>query len=126
MAFVGRVGLDQFLIWHIILFLLLIQGFPEDARTCLCGHGPFDSPPGLAVRPHNAIYNPTGEILAGLPITIDPEMAERTWGTTARLAEAHRLTAPDAAYLELAQRLRLPLATQDSELIAAARGMVVG
>lgn len=59
--------------------------------------------------------------LAELPITIDPETTERTWGTTARLAEAHRLTSWDAAYLELAQRMGLPLATQDEALIAAAR-----
>ena len=61
------------------------------------------------------------DFLTALPITIDAETAERTWGPTARLAEAHRLTAYDAAYLELAQRLRLPLATQDADLIAAAR-----
>ena len=61
------------------------------------------------------------DVLTALPITIDAETAERTWGATARLAEAHRLTAYDAAYLELAQRLRLPLATQDAELMAAAR-----
>lgn len=64
--------------------------------------------------------------LAELPITIDPETAERTWGATARLAEAHRLTAYDAAYLELAQRMGLPLATQDAELVAAARATGVG
>ena len=58
--------------------------------------------------------------LAELPITIDPETADRSWGATARLAAAHGLTAYDAAYLELAQRLGLPLATQDTALIAAA------
>lgn len=64
--------------------------------------------------------------LAKLPITIDPETADRTWSATARLAETHRLTAYDAAYLELAQRLGLPLATQDAALIAAARATGVG
>ena len=58
--------------------------------------------------------------LARLPITIDAETSDRTWDATARLAEAHRLTAYDAAYLELAQRLGLPLATRDATLIAAA------
>jgi predicted nucleic acid-binding protein len=33
----------------------------------------------------------------------------------------HRLTAYDAAYLELAIRFRLPFATLDNELISAAR-----
>jgi predicted nucleic acid-binding protein len=37
------------------------------------------------------------------------------------LARRHRLSFYDAAYLELAQRERLPLATFDQDLIAAAR-----
>jgi predicted nucleic acid-binding protein len=37
-----------------------------------------------------------------------------------RLAEKHRLTLYDAAYLELALRRRLPLATLDRELRTAA------
>ena len=37
------------------------------------------------------------------------------------LARRHRLTFYDAAYLELAMRLRLPLATLDAALVAAAR-----
>jgi predicted nucleic acid-binding protein len=37
------------------------------------------------------------------------------------LAEKHRLTAYDAAYLELAMRKELPLATLDGDLIRAAR-----
>ena len=32
----------------------------------------------------------------------------------------HRLTGYDAAYLELARRLRLPLATKDADLLRAA------
>ena len=38
-----------------------------------------------------------------------------------RLALSYRLTSYDAAYLELAIRLNLPLATLDDELIRAAR-----
>ena len=37
------------------------------------------------------------------------------------LADAHELTVYDALYLELAQRLRLPLATFDKQLVRAAR-----
>ena len=58
--------------------------------------------------------------LQDLPITLDDETVPRLWTDTARLAEQHRLTAYDAAYLELAVRLRLPLATGDKALIAAA------
>ena len=36
------------------------------------------------------------------------------------LMRRHRLTAYDATYLELAIRLRLPLATKDRELLVAA------
>jgi predicted nucleic acid-binding protein len=59
--------------------------------------------------------------LRDLPIRIDDEMASQAWGATAQLAELHRLTAYDAAYLELAMRLGLPLATSDKPLIAAAQ-----
>lgn len=56
-----------------------------------------------------------------LPITIDPDGLNEIWSTTVRLADLYRLTVYDAAYLELAQRRRLPLATLDAELSKAAR-----
>ena len=59
--------------------------------------------------------------LALLPISLDPETDRQAWGATARLAARHRLTLYDAAYLELAKRRGLPLATLDVELRAAAR-----
>ena len=37
------------------------------------------------------------------------------------LAEKHQLTAYDAEYLRVAKELQLPLATQDGNLVAAAR-----
>jgi predicted nucleic acid-binding protein len=58
--------------------------------------------------------------LALLPISVDPETDRQAWGATARLAARHRLTLYDAAYLELAKRRGLPLATLDMELRAAA------
>jgi predicted nucleic acid-binding protein len=58
--------------------------------------------------------------LALLPITVDRETDRQAWGATAKLAARHRLTLYDAAYLELARRLCLPLATLDNELRAAA------
>ena len=42
------------------------------------------------------------------------------------LAREHELTAYDAAYLELAMRLGLPLATGDRKLRTAARRVGVG
>jgi predicted nucleic acid-binding protein len=61
--------------------------------------------------------------LAALPISLDGETPARAWDETLRLAEAYRLTAYDAAYLELAQRLTLPLATLDAELRVAANAL---
>ena len=54
-----------------------------------------------------------------LPITIDADTNSYAWSTTLRLAERFSLTAYDAAYLELAQRRSLPLATLDRDLRAA-------
>ena len=58
--------------------------------------------------------------LALMPITIDADTNSYAWSTTLRLAERFSLTLYDAAYLELAQRRSLPLATLDRELRAAA------
>jgi predicted nucleic acid-binding protein len=58
--------------------------------------------------------------LALLPITVDGETDRQAWGATASLAARHRLTLYDAAYLELARRRCMPLATLDNELRAAA------
>jgi predicted nucleic acid-binding protein len=59
--------------------------------------------------------------LALLDITTDPHTDNQAWGETLLLADRYRLTLYDAAYLELARRRQLPLATLDQELIAAAR-----
>jgi predicted nucleic acid-binding protein len=58
--------------------------------------------------------------LSELPIHVDPETDRQAWGATVRLAERHGLTVYDAAYLELALRRRLPLATLDRDLRSAA------
>jgi predicted nucleic acid-binding protein len=55
-----------------------------------------------------------------LPIVADPATAARALHEATGLAREHRLTAYDAAYLELAMRLGLPLATGDRNLAAAA------
>jgi predicted nucleic acid-binding protein len=57
--------------------------------------------------------------LEGLPIRIDPESSRRIFSDVHWLAVSYRLTSYDAAYLELALRRALPLATLDNELIAA-------
>lgn len=62
--------------------------------------------------------------LSLLAIAVDPETDTFAWSATLRLAERYELTLYDAAYLELAQRLTVPLATLDRELRAA--GSVLG
>ena len=57
-------------------------------------------------------------VVAGLPIQLDREQDE---GPLLDLARQHRLTVYDAAYLELAQRRGLGLATLDRALVKAAR-----
>ena len=58
--------------------------------------------------------------LKTLRISADAESATRVFNGVHRLAVLdHRLTSYDAAYLELALRYGLPLATLDEELIAA-------
>jgi len=63
--------------------------------------------------------------LAQLAITADAETDRHAWTTTVRLAEHLGLTVYDAAYLEVAQRLQLPLATLDKALHTAAAAVSV-
>ena len=59
-------------------------------------------------------------MIEDLPIVADPARGARALHETLSLAREHRLSAYDAAYLELAMRLGLPLATGDRSLEAAA------
>lgn len=58
--------------------------------------------------------------LNALPITIADETATHLWNDILNLARGQNLSAYDAAYLELALRQGLPLATLDDKLKAAA------
>jgi predicted nucleic acid-binding protein len=64
--------------------------------------------------------------LALFPITTDAETEKQAWGATLQMASRNRLTVYDAAYLELAKRRDLPLATLDEDLRTAARAEGVG
>jgi predicted nucleic acid-binding protein len=59
-------------------------------------------------------------LLKSLPIKADEETAAQAWQETLQLARTHNLSVYDAAYLELAMRRCLPLATLDEDLAAAA------
>jgi predicted nucleic acid-binding protein len=59
-------------------------------------------------------------MLETLPIIVDDETPSRAFGRVLDLAREERLTAYDAAYLELAMRLGIPLASKDEDLCDAA------
>ena len=59
------------------------------------------------------------EHLSQLPINVDFE--EPAYSELHRIGTSMELSAYDAAYLELASRLNLPLATYDKKLASAAR-----
>ena len=63
--------------------------------------------------------------LADLPIIVDDETKAHAFGDIASLARSQNLSAYDAAYLELAMRKGLPLATLDDKLKAAAQAVGV-
>jgi len=60
------------------------------------------------------------QVLQNLPFIVDAESHEQMWSSSMRLADRYGLSIYDAAYLELAQRKRLPLATLDKALQKAA------
>jgi predicted nucleic acid-binding protein len=64
-------------------------------------------------------------MLASLPIAVDGETNSHAWSDTLNLARGHNLSAYDAAYLELAIRQCLPLATIDGKLRTAAEAVGV-
>ena len=88
-------------IWHL-----------EVANTLLAAErrGILDASQRAAVLDH----------LAVLPIGTDMETAARAWTHTLILARDYGLSVQDAAYLELALRRRVELATFDAALLRAA------
>ena len=95
-----------------------------DSRAMAPAHWPLEGLNGLAMAERRNRIDSVKRLsyigfLHDLPVTIDPETADRAWTVTAQLATRCRLTLYDAAYLELALRLVLPLATLDRDLRAA-------
>jgi predicted nucleic acid-binding protein len=72
-------------------------------------------------RATSAEVNRHLSLLHSLPIETDDASLDQAWTATHLLAQKHKLTSYDAAYLELAIRLGLPLASLDRDLSAAAK-----
>lgn len=60
-------------------------------------------------------------ILGGFPITTDDLSTNNCMNSTLNISREHKLSIYDAAYLELAMREGLPLATFDKQLIKIAK-----
>jgi predicted nucleic acid-binding protein len=74
----------------------------------------------------DAVYRDASLAELGLmPITVDADTNTYAWSSTLRLSERFSLTLYDAAYLELAQRRSLPLATLDRDLRTAAPALQI-
>lgn len=65
-------------------------------------------------------------LLGALPIEIEPLELAQVVGPVTDLARESGLSVCDAAYLELASRLRAPLATLDQRLADSARRLGIG
>ena len=61
------------------------------------------------------------KLLQALPIVIDTLTSSQAFQQTLKLGREQSLASYDAAYLELALRKNLPLATNDNRLIEAAK-----
>jgi predicted nucleic acid-binding protein len=68
-----------------------------------------------------AAVSRAGNLLLSLPIILEPPTRSRPFLAIQPLARKHRLSAYDGAYLELAVRRGIPIATLDGELKRAAR-----
>lgn len=58
--------------------------------------------------------------LGEMPIRVDADSLSCVWTATLQFADRAAITVYDAAYLELAHRMKLPLATLDKQLRRAA------
>lgn len=104
----------------------LLDGLNADARAVVAAHWALEVSNTLLMaerRKRSTVADSSHflAILDALPIEADQETMTRATTTALALARTHGLTLYDGAYLELAMRRSLPLATLDRELRAAAR-----
>jgi predicted nucleic acid-binding protein len=120
-ATLPRCFADEATDWTVNLLLRLKQG----DRIVVPAHWPTEVLNALltAVRRSRitlAIAKRFWDDLGALPVTLDPPLDPGQAQSILELSVQHNLTFYDAVYLELAQRLSLPLATLDDALIRTA------
>ncbi len=64
-------------------------------------------------------------MLSAATVHLDSKTASQAWSTTLEIADQHKLSTYDAAYLELALRMGVELATLDKDLRKAGVAMGV-
>ena len=109
----------------------LLERIKQGEHAVVPAHWPIEVLNGLLMAQRRARVTADEirefvEDLAVLPIRLEPAHSPAVWAPLVAVAQRYRLTIYDAAYLELAQRLRLLLATLDEELLIAARGLGIG
>ena len=62
-------------------------------------------------------------LLNQLPISVDRSWTERSMKDVLTIGRTHNLSSYDAAYLELAMRRGMPIATLDQNILAATRSI---
>jgi predicted nucleic acid-binding protein len=104
----------------------LLDRLNTDAQALVANHWPLEVGNALLMGERRKRCTPADtahflEILAALSIESDKETGSRACTASLSLARRHKLTLYDSAYLELAMRRNLPLATLDKDLRNAAR-----
>ena len=97
---------------------------PDRCRAAVL-HGPRSVRAERHKRASGAQVAARLELLGRLPIVTEPETQPRAFREILTLARTQRLTTYDAAYLELAMRRGIALATRDKALVQAARHLGV-
>ena len=103
----------------------LLDRLAEDEEAAAPSLWPIEVANALAIAERRGRLDVAGlrrslTLLKQLEIAIDTEAADRAFGDLLDLARSERLTVYDAAYLELALRLGVPLASKDAHLRQAA------
>lgn len=108
----------------------LLERLRQGDEIVVPAHWPTEVLNGLLVASRRKRIKPNQPLLfwdelARLPIETEPPLTNTQAKTVLALSEKHGLTVYDAAYLELAQRRRLPLGSLDVDLRKAAQAEAV-